>query len=54
MRLTKRIGNTTYKVSVHFSGTSKETVNDKIFRLIQNDAESKVPQIRQTAGKRKP
>jgi hypothetical protein len=34
----KRIGSTTYEVSVHFSQTSKETVNDKITRLIKNEA----------------
>jgi len=33
----KRIGSTTYEVSVHFSQTSKETVNDKIARLIKNE-----------------
>jgi len=38
MRLTKRIGQTTYKVSVHFSETSKETMSDKIVRLIQSEA----------------
>lgn len=37
LRLTKRIGSTTYKVSVHFSQTSKETVDDKIMRLIEKD-----------------
>lgn len=37
--LTKRIGSTTYKVSVHFSQTSKETMGDKIIRLIEKDAE---------------
>ena len=36
--LTKRIGSTTYKVSVHFSRTSKETMGDKIMRLIEKDA----------------
>jgi len=35
--LYKRIGSTTYKVRVHFSETSKETINDKIVRLIQNE-----------------
>ena len=35
--IVKRIGNTTYKVNVHFSTTSKETMGDKIMRLIQND-----------------
>ena len=34
---TKRIGSTTYRVIVHFSGTSKETVTDKIIRLIRNE-----------------
>ena len=37
-RLTKRIGQTTYKVNVHFSETSKETMSDKIVRLIQSEA----------------
>lgn len=36
--ITKRIGSTTYKVSVHFSRTSKETMGDKIMRLIEKDA----------------
>lgn len=36
--LTKRIGSTTHKVSVHFSRTSKETMGDKIIRLIEKDA----------------
>jgi len=36
----KRIGSTTYHVSVHFSKTSTETIGDKIERLIQNEAES--------------
>ena len=40
MRLTRRIGQTTYQVSVHFSETSKETVGDKIIRLIKNETQS--------------
>ena len=35
----KRIGSTTYHVSVHFSKTSTETIGDKINRLIQNEAD---------------
>ncbi|MCL2853457.1 MAG: transposon-encoded TnpW family protein [Defluviitaleaceae bacterium] len=35
--ITKRIGNTTYKVAVYFSSTSKETLDKKIMRLIKND-----------------
>lgn len=34
---TKKIGKTTYQVTVHFSKTSKETLQDKIDRLIKND-----------------
>ena len=37
---TKRIGSTTYRVSVHFSRTSKETMSDKILRMIQNESVS--------------
>ena len=33
----KRIGSTTYSISVNFSKTNKETVQDKILRLIKND-----------------
>jgi len=35
--LRKRIGTTVYEVSVHFNMDSKETMNDKIIRLVQND-----------------
>ena len=38
---TKRIGSTNYRVSVHFSKTSRETMNDKILRIIKNDANTK-------------
>ena len=34
---TEKIGATTYEVTVHFSKTSKETISDKIQRLIQHD-----------------
>ena len=37
----KVIGNTTYVVRVHFSETSKETMEDKVKRLIREDVESK-------------
>jgi len=52
LHLTRRIGSTTYRVSVHFSGVHKETMGEKITRLIQTEAEPKVPQIAATAGKR--
>jgi len=36
-RFKKRIGSTTYRVSVRFSDTSKETADDKIARMIRSD-----------------
>jgi len=35
----KTIGKTAYMVKVHFSKTSKETVTDKIMRLLVNEAQ---------------
>ncbi|WP_277046747.1 transposon-encoded TnpW family protein [Solobacterium moorei] len=35
----KKIGKTNYKVKVHFSETSNETITDKINRLIQKECE---------------
>ena len=37
---TKRIGSTTYRVRVHFSRISRETIDDKILRLIKNEAQN--------------
>jgi hypothetical protein len=37
MKLLKRIGSTTYMVSVYFSKTSKETMEEKILRLIERE-----------------
>ena len=34
---TKKIGNTTYEVSFHYRRQSRESMNDKIIRLIEND-----------------
>jgi len=39
--MTKKIGNTTYVVKIHFSKTSKEDFTDKVIRLIRNDISSK-------------
>ncbi len=33
----RRIGGTTYKVKVAFSETEKETMEDKILRMIRNE-----------------
>ena len=35
--LIRKIGNTTYMVGIHFSQASKETMDDKLLRLIKND-----------------
>ena len=35
--LVKKIGKTTYKVRVHFSQTSTETMSDKIKRMLKNE-----------------
>ena len=37
-RMTRRIGSTTYKVSVFFDGHSQETMEEKILRMVENDA----------------
>jgi hypothetical protein len=38
---TKRIEHTVYRVGVHFSNKSSETAQDKILRLVKNEASSK-------------
>jgi hypothetical protein len=38
MQLRERIGSTTYEVSIHFSETSKESMEDKILRLVEGEA----------------
>ena len=35
--MTRRIGGTTYKVRVAFSESGKETMEDKILRMIRNE-----------------
>jgi len=39
LMLRKRIGSTTFEISVNFSQTSRETMQDKIQRLIKREAE---------------
>ena len=36
-RFTRRIGNTNYRVGVHFSETSSETMEEKILRMMKNE-----------------
>ena len=38
----KQIGKTTYIVRVHFSQTAKETMEDKIKRLLRNEIQQNV------------
>ena len=35
--LVKKIGKTTYRGKVHFSETSRETMSDKIKRMLRNE-----------------
>ncbi len=35
--MTRRIGNTTYKVKIAFSENGTETMEDKIIRIIKNE-----------------
>jgi hypothetical protein len=35
--LVKKIGKTTYRVTIHFSATSQETMSDKIKRMLRNE-----------------
>ena len=39
VKLLERIGSTTVEVSIHFSKTSKETMEDKILRLLRDSRE---------------
>jgi hypothetical protein len=52
--LSKRIGSTTYRVGVHFNPASKETLQDKILRLVKNDLNLTPPCVKmgspQTGG----
>ena len=43
--ITKKIGSTTYMVSVRFSETSKENLNDKLLRLVKADPEANVREV---------
>ena len=35
--LQRRIGSTTYRVRLHFNPESRETLDDKVLRLLKND-----------------
>jgi hypothetical protein len=41
-QMVTKLGNTTYEVNIHFSKTSKETMTDKVLRLIRNEVTTKI------------
>jgi len=52
-KILKRIGSTNYEVSIHFSQTSKESLEDKMLRLMVRETKSlplNVPQSPLTAA----
>ena len=36
----RRIGSTTFKVGIHFNEEARETINDKVLRMLKNDLQS--------------
>jgi hypothetical protein len=42
LKMLNRIGSTVYSVSIRFNEASKETLNDKVYRLIKNEI-TKIP-----------
>ena len=36
--LMRRIGSTNYRIAIHFSETSRETMDEKIIRLVKNES----------------
>ena len=42
--MNRRLGSTTYKITVHFSNDATETLEDKILRLIRNEATTDGPE----------
>jgi len=38
--LRRQIGSTTYRVGIYFNPNAKETLNDKICRMLKNDLQS--------------
>lgn len=37
--LVKKFGKTTYRVTIHFSATTPETMSDKIKRMLKNEVQ---------------
>jgi len=49
----KRIGSIVYEVDIRFNPDAKETMNDKILRLIKNEANMGPPQNHRFCGERR-
>ena len=39
-KFSKKIGSTVYRVTAHYNQKSKETAEDKVFRLISSEAKN--------------
>jgi len=35
--ITKKVGNTIYKIQIHFSKASKDTLQDKLLRIVKHE-----------------
>ena len=44
--LQRRIGSTLYKVGIHFNPEAKETLNEKVQRLLKNDLQSAMESVK--------
>jgi len=40
LKLLRRIGSTTVEITVHFSNASKETLEDKLLRMIEREVDN--------------
>lgn len=40
VNFTYKIGSTIYQIGVHYNDTNKESLDDKIFRMMKNDLQS--------------
>ena len=40
VKLLRRIGSTTVEITVHFSNASKETLEDKLLRMIEREVDN--------------
>ena len=50
--MNRRLGSTTYKITVHFSDGTAATMEDKILRMIRNEADTNEPKCGTTDAAR--